>query len=124
LIPRQFADGYFEYHVFCDASQSAYGACVYLRCVSRDGAVTVNLVVGKGRVAPMKQQTVPRLELQAAVLAVELAAKVKDDLGLQMTPCRYWSDSRIVLAYIANETRRFKTFVANRIAFIRSHSQP
>ena len=28
------------------------------------------------------------------------------------------------MAYIQNNTRRFKTFVANRISFIREHSSP
>ncbi|ELT94398.1 hypothetical protein CAPTEDRAFT_204043 [Capitella teleta] len=36
----------------------------------------------------------------------------------------YWCDSRIVLAYIASDTRRFKAFVANRVGIIRAHSNP
>ena len=63
LIETEFIDGFIEYHVFCDASQSAYGACVYLRCASTRGRVVCNLVAAKGHVAPVNQQTVPRLEL-------------------------------------------------------------
>ena len=36
----------------------------------------------------------------------------------------FWSDSMVVLQYIANERRRFHTFVANRIAEIRQSSEP
>ena len=34
----------------------------------------------------------------------------------------FWTDSTIVLRYIRNESRALKTFVANRVAFIRNNS--
>lgn len=124
LIGRSFFGGHVEFHVFADASQSAYGACIYIRCVSSFGEVSTNLVAAKAHVAPLKQQTIPRLELQAAVTAVKLAASVKQFLGLDNALIHYWCDSQIVLAYIASDTRRFKTFVANRVGTIRSLSSP
>lgn len=36
----------------------------------------------------------------------------------------FWTDSMIVLRYIFNETRRFVSFVANRVAGIREGSRP
>jgi hypothetical protein len=49
-------------HGFCDASESAHGACVYVRCISMTEEVSVNLLTSKSRVAPLKKQTFPRLE--------------------------------------------------------------
>ena len=60
-----------QLHVFCDASSSGYGACVYVR-VAYDDCVKCSLVIGKSRVAPLKGVTVPRLELTAAVLLQNL----------------------------------------------------
>lgn len=114
--------GYLEYHVFCDASFSAYGACVYVRHVSIQGQVTINLVAAKGHVTPIKTPTIPRMELQAAVVAVKLAEIVRKALGQTMTPVFYWTDSMIVLGYITNNTRRFRLFVSNRVSIIRSLS--
>ena len=124
LITGPFFDGYHEFHVFSDASQLAYGACVYLRCINSLGKVSINLVAAKAHVAPLKQQTIPRLELQAATTAAKLAATVREHLGISNSLTHYWCDSQIVLAYISSETRRCKTFVANRVGTIRSLTAP
>ena len=123
LIPRNYSDCYIELHVFSDASQRAYGACIYMRLVNARGEISCSLVAAKGHVAPMKTQTIPRLELQGAVQSVKLCALVRKALNLPMVPVFYWTDSMIVLGYITNETRRFKTFVANRVSVIRSLSR-
>ena len=36
----------------------------------------------------------------------------------------FWKDSQVVLAYIQNDTSRFKTYVANRVQQIRDHTTP
>ena len=38
-------------HIFVDASENAYGAVVYARCLRMDGCVTRNIVAAKVRVA-------------------------------------------------------------------------
>jgi hypothetical protein len=55
-------------HGFSDASRQAYAAVVYLRSVDGEGGVKVSLVASKSRVAPTKQQSIPRLELLGAVI--------------------------------------------------------
>lgn len=69
---RFFNNAKCQWHIFCDASEYAYGACIYLRSETSDGQVSSRLVSSKSRVAPIKVQTIPRLELLGAVTAAEL----------------------------------------------------
>lgn len=105
-------------HHFSDASQVGYGIVSYLRIENNDD-VHVSFVIGKARVAPLKQVTIPRLELAAAVLAVHVDKMLLRELQLQLEGSFFWTDSTTVLKYITNETRRFHTFVANRVSVIR-----
>lgn len=54
---------YTELHFFSDASEKAYGTCVYIRTVTEDGNITTALLQSKTKVAPIKITTIPRLEL-------------------------------------------------------------
>ncbi|GBP72558.1 hypothetical protein EVAR_89654_1 [Eumeta japonica] len=78
-IPRCYAlrSSKIELHVFGDASEHAYAAVAYWRAVRPDGTVHLALVAGKSRVAPNKVMSIPRLELQAALLACRLATNIK-----------------------------------------------
>lgn len=71
IIPRQIigedVTG-IQLHGFCDASESAYGAVLYLQSTSTSGINMVRLICSKTRVAPIKRLTLPRLELCAAGL--------------------------------------------------------
>lgn len=107
-----------QLHHFSDASEVGYGAVSYLR-LERDNKVHVAFMMGKARVAPLKQTTIPRLELTAAVLAVRVDRMLQKELQLRLEKSVFWTDSTTVLKYISNESRRFYTFVANRIAVIR-----
>ena len=77
LIPVEFQDSYYELHSFCDASQNAYGSCIYVRCLSKSGKIHTSLVCSKSRVFPRRAVTIPRLELQAAVLSVQLESSLR-----------------------------------------------
>ena len=124
--PTGFHSLKFVIHVFADASESAFGAVCYLQMISDTGDVHVSFVMAKTRVAPVKRHclTLPRLELQAAVLAVRLKTTVFSELDIDISECFFWSDSLIVLQYIRNETKQLKTFVANRVSEIRRKTQP
>ena len=111
-----------ELHHFSDASTSGYGMCSYLRIFSKD-CVHCCLVVSKARVSPVKVVSVPRLELAAAVVAVKISLKLKEELQMQIDDEYFWCDSQIVLAYISNDAKRFHVFVANRVQFIREHTK-
>ncbi|XP_038070490.1 uncharacterized protein LOC119739571 [Patiria miniata] len=112
-----------ELHHFCDASTRGYGQCSYLRFIGED-KVHCTLVSGKARVAPIKVVTIPRLELTAAVVSVQISHMLKEELELVIDREYFWTDSQVVLGYICNEARRFHVFVANRVQKIRQYSEP
>ncbi|GFV84686.1 integrase catalytic domain-containing protein [Trichonephila clavipes] len=107
-----------ELHAFSDASEKAYGSSIYLKSISALGEVKVCLVTSKSRVSPLKQISIPRLELCGAVLAAKLMKKVKEALNLQITAVHFWSDSTIVISWMHRESRELKTFVANRVGLL------
>ena len=84
----------------------------------------MQFVAAKTRVAPLKELTIPRLELQAAMLASRLGKSILQESGFNFERVRYLFDSRVALAWIKGETRSFKPFVSCRVAEIQSHSSP
>lgn len=73
-----------EIHGFSDASESAYGACIYLKSVDGSENSSIHLLCGKSRVAPLKSISLPRLELQAALLFALLVNTICTALNLKM----------------------------------------
>ena len=105
-------------HVFCDASQDAYGASTYLRREFEDNVVECRLVAGKGRVAPVKAQSICRLELMGALIAARLAETLAAELMTKIEKITFWSDSTIVLHWIHQTSSNYKVFVGNRVSEI------
>jgi hypothetical protein len=124
LIPPEFTESVVELHHFSDASERGYGACSYVRIVSPYGKIHTLLIASKGRLAPVKRTTVPRLELSAAVLAATLNCVIVRELDVPILNSYFWTDSKIALAYIKNNTKQFKPFVAYRVSRIREHCKP
>lgn len=129
-IPRTYVPNDFgtivkvELHHFSDASTSGYGQCSYLRFCNEDGDVHCALVMGRSRVSPLKVVTIPRLELTAAVISVEVSNVLKRELDYVDVEELFWTDSKAVLGYIRNEARKFHTFVANRVQRIQLSTTP
>lgn len=78
-----------ELHGFCDASKTAYAAVVYLRVVDAEGQVKTSLLTAKSKVAPIKQVSIPRLELCGAELLTRLMLKVADVLNVKKLICMH-----------------------------------
>ena len=87
-------------HVFCDASQDAYGACAYLRHSFTDDTVECSLIAGKGRVSALKLLSICRLELMGALVAVRLAETLVKEMTAKIKKIIFWSDSTTVLHWI------------------------
>ncbi|KAM9828380.1 uncharacterized protein ACBT44_022570 [Syngnathus typhle] len=113
-----------ELCIFSDASTMAIGAVAYLRALDSEGQWHTGFIMGKSKVAPRPAHTVPRLELCAAVLAVEMYELIRDEMDIEVDTVRFFTDSKIVLGYIHNNTKRFYTYVANRVTRIRKSTHP
>jgi len=101
-------------HVFAHASTKAYGAVAYLQHDSH-----VDFVMAQSRVLPLKATTLPRFELEAAVIATQLADSFQSTLLHQLfdLSIRLWGNSQIFLHLIFSK-KRLKPFVANRVGEI------
>ncbi|CAM4624252.1 unnamed protein product [Leuciscus chuanchicus] len=76
--------------------------------------------MGKSKLAPQSEPTIPRLEL----CAVELAELIQEELDLKLDSIKFYTDSRVVLGYIHNQSRRFYVYVHNRVQRIRQTTNP
>ena len=91
-----------QLHLFSDASRVGYAAVAYLRLVETGGNVHIAFVMGKSRLAPLREISIPRLELTAAVLSVRLSAIIREELDMSIQRTYYWTDSMSVLKCITN----------------------
>ncbi|CAB0039804.1 unnamed protein product [Trichogramma brassicae] len=120
VIPRWngvMSEALIELHGFADASKFAYAAVLYVRVIYR-GRVRVNLLASKTKVAPLKTQSIPRLELCAAHLLAKLVASFAATEDFVRAKIHLWSDSKTTLHWIHGIPARWPVFVANRCADI------
>ena len=124
--PSNFKVKSAQLHHFSDAAERGYGSVSYLRQLSFDGQIHCSFVLGKSRLSPMKAVTIPRLELTAATVSVRLDTLISKELDYPapVSDTFFWTDSITVLRYVENVTKRYQTFVANRITVIRGRSSP
>lgn len=111
-------------HGFCDASLTAYRACIYVRSKDQYGKWVSRILCSKSRVALLKSTTIPRLELCGALLLAQLMAKAAGSWGTPVKESRLWTDSAVVLAWLNSQENRLKTYVANRISQIKEVTEP
>ena len=104
-----------QLHGFADASKKAYCAMVFLVCKTKQGSYT-QLLCAKSRVAPLKELSIPRLELMSArILATLMDTVLKAlDSEIKIDCVRYWLDSKTALFWIANNGE-WKQFVQHRV---------
>ena len=111
---------------FFNASKQAYAAVVYLRVHAEEGGYTPVSLISKTRVAPLKEITIPRLELLSGLLLARLVQSVckalKDEIQLKPSIC--FTDSRIALCWIRRIDKEWKQFIENRAAEIRKLVPP
>ena len=90
-------NGDIQFHCFCDASEKAFAAAIYIRIRVAD-SIHTHLLTAKSKVAPVKTVSLPRLELCGAVLMAEMADVLLPELEIEQYESFFWTDSTIVLA--------------------------
>ncbi|GFY27139.1 integrase catalytic domain-containing protein [Trichonephila clavipes] len=63
-------------HIFCDASKLSYATAIFLRSES-ESQVSVQLVLAKSRIVPLKAMSIPKLELMTCIIGVRFTDMVK-----------------------------------------------
>lgn len=111
-----------QLHIFSDASQSAIATVAYWRIEVAPNRWVISFIAGKSRCAPPKVISVPRLELQAAVLAVRLKNAISTMHDIKIESYCIWTDSRTVIQWVRSDRVNFRPFVAHRIAEIQDES--
>ncbi|XP_033731466.1 uncharacterized protein LOC117321065 [Pecten maximus] len=128
-VPRMFIKSSFStlenfmVYIYSDASEKGIAAVAYLIADMEDRK-DMGFIMGKAKVAPNSGHSIPRLELCGAVLGIELGQCISEHLDIMPSAIRYFMDSKVVLGYIHNRTRRFYTYVSNRVARIHDFSEP
>lgn len=100
---------------FCDASQHGYAAVIYIK-MTRHAESPICLVGAKTKLAPLQQLTIPRLELNAAVLLSRWMNRICTVLEpeLNIVQSFAWTDSAIVLSWFTSPHGSFKAYVSTR----------
>ena len=93
-------------------------AVAYQRSQPKEYSADLAFVIGNCRVAPMRYLSIPRLELQAAVMVVRLKEQIVKEHEIKIQCCSFWSDSTTVLQWIHSSHPKQQVFVANRVAEI------
>ncbi|UYV81292.1 hypothetical protein LAZ67_20000677 [Cordylochernes scorpioides] len=118
IFQRNLLISNMQMHGFCDSSELAYSAVCYLRITYENNQIETILLTAKTKVVPIKKITIPRLELCAALMLAQLQSQTTQALPFNIDEQFYWTDSKIVLAWITSESKKWQIFVANRVAKI------
>ena len=116
-IPRQltFCPNNISLHLFSDASNKAYGCVAYI--VSEGNS---NLLAAKARVAPLKNLSVPKLELTAALLSAKLGKFILETYKtLEYNEIYVWIDSKVTISWLISN-KPLQVYVRNRVDEIHS----
>jgi hypothetical protein len=97
----------------CYASEANNSAIVYLRSVFADGAADVRIIIGTQRWHLSRRY--PYLALNYALQYFRLGL-VHNSLSIDTQEVSAWSNSTVVLGWLAAPPYKWETFVANKIA--------
>ena len=107
----------FKIHGFYDSSEQAYGACLYVRSTDSNNKTSCELLCSTSTVAPLKQLTIPRLELCAATLLAKLYKKAIRALNITVNESHLWIDSSIAPPLDTGSTKQMKNFCRQQSCF-------
>ena len=86
-----------EAHYFSDTLKEGYGQCTYIRLINKQDKVHCSFVVGKGRVTPLQQATIPRLEFAAATISAKMSDFERSKLEYHEIREFFWTNSQAII---------------------------
>ena len=123
VIPVVFTNVAADLHHFCDGSQVGFWACSYIRSVSPPGKILVALVTAKSRLAPLKQVSIPRLELSAAVISVELDTLLPGNwMFTWLVPCSGLTVRLLGIILITSQTSKRSLWIIHIFLVVESRA--
>ena len=121
LIPKdQEVIGNPDLVIFSDGSVNAFGSVSYIRWELKQGGWWTNIVLSKSKIAPKSRLTIPRLELNGAVLSKRLEEFVTGTLDLQFENVYHLVDSSTVLGYLHKPDSKLKPFEGIRVSEVQA----
>lgn len=112
-----------QLHVFTDAGEKAYGCVAYFR-FENGGVVQCAFIEAKAKVAPLQYLSIPRMELEAAILGARMMKSICENHSFPVLKRFLWCDSDTVVSWVKSDQRRYRPFVAYRIGEIISTTNP
>ena len=112
-----------QLHFFPDASNVASGTVCYVHSILPNAIVVCNIVIAKCHIAGSNRNTIPCMELEAALDSIHLSRLVKQELDLHECRCFFRTDSTIVLHSLRADYKRFPIFPRNRLRRILKYSK-
>ena len=113
-----------ELHMFGDSSQAVFCAVGFLRAqLSSSQKTQISFIFGKARFAPMKALSLPKLELQAALLALQLKNDILTAFTVNINQFYVWADSTTFLQWLSS-SEKLPVIVANRVGEIFESTTP
>ena len=121
LLPKdQDVVGRPDLVIFSDGSVNAFGSVTYIRWQLKKGGWWSRIVLSKSKIAPKSRLTIPRLELNGAVMSKRLEDFVKGALEYDFQNVYHLVDSSTVLGYLHKQDSKLKPFEGIRVSEIQA----
>ena len=123
LWPLEEVEGLPALVIFSDGAVLAYGAVAYVRWKLKKGGFWCRIIMAKCKLAPKHILSIPRMELNGAVLGTRIKNFLIKETNLQFSQIFHFVDSSTVLGYVQKEYGSFKPYEGIRIAEVQSSSE-
>ena len=104
--------------LYSDGSELAYGFVAFIRWRLKSGGYWCRMIMSKNRIAPMQKTTIPRMELNGAVLSKRGRVVIEKEMRIKFERVLHLIDSQTVLNMINKCSTRFKLYEGTRIGEI------
>ncbi|XP_055614692.1 uncharacterized protein LOC129761013 [Uranotaenia lowii] len=123
-IPRCYFPNYdpIRANAPINASETAYACVAFFRIVDR-GSPRCCLVASKAKVTSLRPQSIPRNELNGAVIGARLMESIVDSHRLKICKRYFWTDSSVVISWLHADPRKYRQYVGFRVGEILSKTQ-